>query len=764
MNPKLKLSGLSKSCFHVGSVRSLKVSRVQDIVSLPDCCGKTLPLQEKPVAISAAAFETYYFSPDQLYLVENPSPGNSGTSYLYEMVGNHPSVGKNERMEISRMRDGHYIAIATLWSGSILLLGSLEMPLVFEGSLSSGRTRAAGNSSAWQFTGKSTSPACQLDTDIVLVASPCDLQSQDDFILSEWNIDYDNDAELLSIPMALNPAGTIGSVTSWPEGQVLDPNGSQVDLLSWNAVDSRYEPNNGPNFLAAGLYTFVVTLNTLLKTGETCTYTFSQVFTVQGINQVPQIIAASISGTEQVGQTLTLNYTYYDPEADPEDVAASNRILLRRYDTEAAAAADTTGTAGTLVATDVLTYVLVTADKGKALRAFFTPKATSGPSPGDTVASNVTGLIVTDEIGIEFSNDNPALLGFSITSNTDERIIIDWGDGNSEFSTVTGVVSSETHSYASAATKTVRVYVTGSNIDTFISSKQDLVGHLDLSACTNITLIQADKNDLTSITTASTAIQSYNVASNAIVTAHDVSSWASLAYFKINNNQIPSLIFGSHASLAQVIFQSNPIANTPDLSACPSITAVFAYLTDIPGLVLNTTPNYHSAFRSLHCYSNTSFNTVINLSGCSALELFLFHDNPSALAINYGSISTIETLRIYSSSQSGTFPLSQFPDIEEAEIQGNSFTDVSVATHNSLIEFNASSNDIDTPELDTIINAFWAFRAGSASSSKDFMISGNVGTATLSNQSLDQLDGTDLTATGTYLNDGLVDNGWAVTY
>lgn len=765
MNPKLNLQGLAGSCFHVGSVRTLKVARVQDIISLPDCCGQSLPLDEKPVANRAGAFESYEFRADQLYLTEVPSKSGSGTSYSYEMVGSHPAIGNLEREEIGRMRDGHYICIATLWHGDILLLGSLEQPMLFEGSLNSGRSRTEGNSSAWRFTGLSPYPACMLGTDIVLVADPCSLQSVDDFVLSEWNIDYGSNAELLSIPMALSPAGTIQSVTAWNDGVVYDPNGTPVDTMQWNAGQSRYEPVAGPNYLAEGVHSFEVTLNTLLKSGETCSFTFSQTFTIIGINQPPQITSGSLTGIPQVGETLTMAYSYYDVNADPEDTTAVNRIMLRRYDSAAAANADTTGASGTLVANDVLTYDLVSADQGKFLRAFFTPHATSGATPGSTFATSVIGAVISDQPTAQLQTTNAGLITINLGFMAAERIGIDWGDGSAlQFIDAVTATTGYQHTYSASGTKDIIIYCTPTNLKDIRGNTQQLTGTFNVALATSLERIYANGNTITTIQSNSSSMLVYQATGNQINHAIDISGMPSLSLFYVNNNNIPSVTIGANSGLTIAYLQNNPLTGTPNFSQCSALTSLILENTNITGISFNTTPGYHSALFSIFIRNNSLLASGINLAGCPALDRFIISNATGLGAVTFGTIEALTYILMSNCNQSGTFPLAQFPNMATCIIDNNGFTDVSVATHNALITFNANTNSIEEAELDGIINAFWAFRAGSASTSKVFNISDNIGNLSISNQSKDQLDGTDLTGTGTYLDDGLVDNGWNVTY
>ncbi len=93
-----------------------------------------------------------------------------------------------------------------------------------------------------------------------------------------------------------------------------------------------------------------------------------------GIPAAPTASAVSISGTAQVGQTLTSSYTYADTNNDPQ--GASTFRWLRNGVAIAGATAST--------------YTLVAADQGTAITFEVTPVATVVPTTGTAVTSSAT--------------------------------------------------------------------------------------------------------------------------------------------------------------------------------------------------------------------------------------------------------------------------------------------------------------------------------------------------------------------------------------
>jgi|GEM_PF-1359999 len=92
----------------------------------------------------------------------------------------------------------------------------------------------------------------------------------------------------------------------------------------------------------------------------------------------PTATAVSISGTAQVGQTLTGSYTYADTNGDLEGTSTYQWL---------AAGSEITGATST-------TYVVQAADVGKVITFKVTPAAATGLSPGLTVESSPTTSVI----------------------------------------------------------------------------------------------------------------------------------------------------------------------------------------------------------------------------------------------------------------------------------------------------------------------------------------------------------------------------------
>ena len=118
--------------------------------------------------------------------------------------------------------------------------------------------------------------------------------------------------------------------------------------------------------------------------------------TVTAVTNPPTATAVSISGSTEVGQTLTGNYTYNDAEGDLE----SGTTFRWLRDNVAISGATSQ------------TYTLVAADEGTNIIFEVTPGAATGPTPGSPVQSSAVGPISP-------ANTAPTATGVSITGTTE---------------------------------------------------------------------------------------------------------------------------------------------------------------------------------------------------------------------------------------------------------------------------------------------------------------------------------------------------------
>ncbi|MFA4818832.1 MAG: hypothetical protein WC621_03250 [Patescibacteria group bacterium] len=116
---------------------------------------------------------------------------------------------------------------------------------------------------------------------------------------------------------------------------------------------------------------------------------------VTGLNQPPVATNVNITGSTIVGQVLTGNYTYSDPDGNPQGVST-----FKWYRNNIAISGATS-----------LTYTLVAADLSTTIKFEVTPVAQTGASPGLPVQSTSVGPVVNP-------NQPPVVTSVTITGNT----------------------------------------------------------------------------------------------------------------------------------------------------------------------------------------------------------------------------------------------------------------------------------------------------------------------------------------------------------
>jgi len=107
-------------------------------------------------------------------------------------------------------------------------------------------------------------------------------------------------------------------------------------------------------------------------------------------NEFPVASSLSISGTAEVGSTLTANYTYSDGDGDAIDLAGTD-LDWYKYDDAGLTTGETLIQSGNAATGD--TYDPVTGDNLKYIAFKITPAAVAGNSPGLTVKSPGVGPV-----------------------------------------------------------------------------------------------------------------------------------------------------------------------------------------------------------------------------------------------------------------------------------------------------------------------------------------------------------------------------------
>lgn len=376
-NPYCILEGTTEECNYLGSVKTLKVARVEEVETLPDRTDDGAPISQAPVGFFPTSFVEYHFAPDTVIFTEDGKNSSGGQVYNQKVTGFHPGTDSEPLYEVARLSDGHYILIIELFAGPIRLLGTKETPFTFNSSFSSGKTRSDIAGTIFEFFGQSDFPSVTLESTTTNTSSPCALLTSSDWLYQAWDINVGANYRLDKIYVDPNPGGLIIAVTSRPDGTLYNQNGDAVDTLVWNA-SGWYEPQNGPHTITGSWYAEITGIS--VNTGSpvtSCSLNFTQGYSLS--NSPPEFTAISYFGTAEVGNTLTILTGYFDLDGDNYD--AVNSVY------EFWEADDAIGTNETLIHTGG-SYTLLNAQGGKYIQMRATPYALTGASPGAEVTTD----------------------------------------------------------------------------------------------------------------------------------------------------------------------------------------------------------------------------------------------------------------------------------------------------------------------------------------------------------------------------------------
>lgn len=261
------------ACVFPGSVKQLRLARVSDITEIPEAVSGVISTSISPA--NPDIWKTYTFQRNTVIWEESPAVSPSGLSYSQQINGFGPGMAASQRAEITGLPGGFYIIEVTLFSGKVLLLGTIEAPMQFQPSSTSGRRRTDKPGSNWEFYGVSLDPAPLYEP-----ASPCESVSAADFAPTPWLLGTNN--ELIGIFLELNISGSITSIDGYPQAILKDPLGNVSNFLNWNNSQGYYEPVSAPFFLTPGTWSVEISNIPITVAGVSCSATFSQMESVYG--------------------------------------------------------------------------------------------------------------------------------------------------------------------------------------------------------------------------------------------------------------------------------------------------------------------------------------------------------------------------------------------------------------------------------------------------------------------------------------------------
>lgn len=486
-------------------------------------------------------------------------------------------------------------------------------------------------------------------------SSPCSLITMQDFTTSQWQIDTDNDNELLEIYVEKNSGGAINTITSYGDGtlrQIVGGVEVDVDTLEWSVADSAYQPVTGPNNLN-GTYVFRATIGFTLDGGEECSFTFIQYFSAS-INYAPTATDVAIAGKPQQGQELTLTWTYADVDGDVEDTTPTDRLVWYAFPTLSEAQTGNLTNATQLGVGSTYTIgsgIIV----GKYIAARVKPYAQTGASPGTAVFSNVLGPVATNVASYTIANANSSTFNLTHTLSSADTVGIDWGDGT--FQTFAANTGSTTYQKAYASgSRTITVYTTSSKVTSLSASNQGVTS-VNIAALTAISSLNFSSNSgLTSITnptTNSATWTSYNVSSCNLTGTLNISTLGSMPtdFRAAANSSLTAISFpASSAAITRFEIQNCNITGTLNLSTINVGGIVYLQNnSNMTAVTFGTTNTFNiSAF---YCFS-TGITGTLNLSNLTNLGNVIFiYSNASMTGITFPTTSNnINSMFLYNNN------------------------------------------------------------------------------------------------------------------
>ena len=542
--------------------------------------------------------------------------------------------------------------------------------------------------------------------------SECSLVSISDFDLNPWNVDAGTN-ELISVIVDVDPTGLIDTIDSRPDGTVTYVSGGSgvggtVENMTWNAVQSRYEPVSGP-FILDGIYTVSIPgIAITLNSGQECTFTFTQTLEYT-INTVPEAQSVTIAGTPRQGQELTLTWTYYDAQGDLQDATPIDVEVWYSFPTLTEAQnGDLTN--ATQLGTGSA-YTIGSGIVGEYIAARVKPYAQTGSSPGDVVFSNVLGPVATNSVAYTLTNNLSGTFQVNQTLSSAETVGIDWGDGTFETFAASSGNSTYDHAYLSS-TRTITVYTDATKVTDLVYNFRGVTAANLANLTTLKTMNGRSNSGMTSITNPTTNTGTwgaYRLDGNNITGTLDISSLGSMPTdFMIDNNtNLTALVLPtSTANIGRFSMPNTGITGALDLSGIRIGGSVyFQANSGLTGLTFGTPSTTNISL--FYCYA-TGLTGTLDISSLTNLGGAVFiYNNSNLEGITFPSSSvSIVSLRLNNNGLT-SLDLSPLTNVSGTISFNNnpSLASVTMPTTSNLITtINGSVTEITSVDLSPMTN------------------------------------------------------------
>jgi hypothetical protein len=550
----------------------------------------------------------------------------------------------------------------------------------------------------------------------------CDGLSINDFDVT-WNVSAFGDT-LISIQVEPSANGLVSSILTKPNGTVENLTTASTSPMNYSSGDDRWKPTTEFNLTDQVFYRFSVTVNVSLKTGDNCNFVIFSDFQYIDLGSLPTA-SPTITGIQQVGNTLTGADGYYDADGDAQDTGAT----IRRWYSYS----DAAGTVDETYLGAGSTYLLTSSEAQRYIRYKVIPYAVSGPSPGVEGSSPVFGIIAPDTIAAEIVTNNAGTFALTQTVSTTSAIGIDWGDGTDlEVTAQSTGVDLFTHAFP-AGSKTITIYARPSDITEIDINTQEVTS-IDITNLTHIaSLIAGQNSNLSSVTlpTGNSVTWSDLQLNNCALSGNfDMSAISMPASTLLQNNTSLTMItFPSTGMCTQFRADNCDLTGTIDFSGIDLYGNIQVQSnSNLTGITFGTSSGATSNFQAFNC-------------GLTGTLDYSALDCTGSIVISGNSLTGIT----YTSTAAGvilTCGLNDFTSLDISGYTGIVSFNCSTCTSLTTLTLPASSGSIYDMRMQACDLPYVDFTNLTFASNVDFRMFNNSMTAAEVNCVLEDLDAT----------------------
>ncbi len=142
---------------NIGGCQSFQFIPVNQVVSIPDPIDFVIPTE--PTLLSGATFFNGYSTAKTLLFDEKTQKNNAGEYFLQKISGFYPKIRPSILKLFKEMKNHKFIVLVHDNNNMLRMVGTLEQPLEFSYSLSTGTNPVQRNGITFEFTAENELPA-----------------------------------------------------------------------------------------------------------------------------------------------------------------------------------------------------------------------------------------------------------------------------------------------------------------------------------------------------------------------------------------------------------------------------------------------------------------------------------------------------------------------------------------------------------------------------------------------------------------------------